>query len=262
MKNIQRSKNQLYFRINVWVLSVCVILLCVIVAGSFLYLRMGSGNNISGDPANDEITKEKTADLPPNQADFESLTSLSYSLSYPLGEDDSRPNPDSYTQGGNSDVLKTLDSYRLAKYKAYYIAKAHDNSSLPLLETSFANCSAFTATVIINTLDPDFPGNYVRNQRDYVNGTEDGWVKVARGENYNKNKLRAGDVFISRESNRPGHTWIWLGMINGVDSIVAEASYGPKGSATAHLPSLRVVPLDSQGRDSQGRTYDIWRYTK
>lgn len=192
--------------------------------------------------------------------DYSSPKRLAISLSFPLFGSGENPYPSSYTGGGKTDRILASRQYYDAKSRAEAIAKTADNTLPPSGTRNFADCGAFVATVVINTIDPEYPGLFVSRQRDYVHNPRNGWVKVGNSEEADRSSLKIGDVFISSADQRSGHTWIWLGRVGGQDDVIADASFGTDESSTAHLPVLRQNPLTDKGKDSRGREYDIWRF--
>ncbi len=199
---------------------------------------------------------------------YSSVKNLALSLSYPLFEAGQKPHPASYTGGGPVDRDLAAPAFYAAKERARSEASKAGNSSLPYSKSAFANCSAFTATVIVNTVDASFPGNLVSNQVAYVENPSNGWKKIATSETYNPKDLKPGDLFLHKyspdnPSTSTGHTWMWIGDYGGVKDVVAEASYGKPGSSSARLPALRIDPIQTSGKpgkDRIGRVYDVWRF--
>ena len=218
-----------------------------------------------------EILSELHAIIaPPSTPDYSSAAALAISLSYPLygpsKEYGEKSHPYAYTGGGDNDQKLVSSSYKQARDRAIAMTANTWNSSRPLRDRSWANCSAFTGTVINNTLDPNFPSNLVRNQYAYINKPENGWVNIGSAANYRPEKYEPGDIFISNGgglSSLPdeegGHTFIWIGDYNGLKEVIAESSYGSEGSTGAKLPVLRINAL-KDGTDSRGRDYEVWRF--
>lgn len=193
--------------------------------------------------------------------DFSSVKSLALSIAYPLYKGGGSTHPAAYTGGGPVDRSLASSSYKQAKSRARNIAKQFENAVVPSATANYADCGAFTATIVINKIDAHFPGLLVSRQRSYVKDPRNGWVKVAEGNSYNEALLRPGDLFISTEDpTKSGHTWIWLGKVNGQNDVIAQASFGPTGSKGAHLPALKINPLQGKPQDSRGRSYEVWRY--
>lgn len=195
-----------------------------------------------------------------NSADFSNLKNLAISLSYPLYEEGQRTHPAAYTGGGEIDTQLVAEPYKVAKSQARYIALASNSKSPPSELRNFADCGAFVATVIINYLDPDFPGLLVHKQLEYVKKPKNGWKKVSVDGGYNPSNLVPGDIFISNLGSVSNHVFMWLGTVDGHENTIAQAAYAPEGAAYAHLPALRENPIEPKKPDLQGRKYEVWRY--
>lgn len=220
--------------------------------------------------AQEVLAQLETVLSPPSTPDYSSAAALAISLSYPLyGPVQSygkKSHPRAFTDGGNNDEVLVHSSYKQARARAIDITETTWNSSIPFDSRSWANCSAFTATVINNTLDPNFPSNLVRNQYAYINKPENGWVKVGPAANYRPEKYEPGDIFITTggglsalPDEQGGHTFMWIGNYSGLKEVIAEAAYGSEGSSGAKLPVLRINSL-KDGTDSRGRDYEVWRF--
>ena len=207
---------------------------------------------------------------PPATPDYSSAEALAVSLSYPLYEpyqgNGTQSHPRAYTGGGDNDQGLVHSSYIQARERAIEMTANAWNSSVPLPDRAWANCSAFTATIINNTLDPNFPSNLVRNQYAYINKPENGWVKVGSAADYSPEKYEPGDIFITNgggisalPGGGGGHTFMWIGDHAGFTDVVAEASFGRKGSKVAKLPVLHINTV-TDGTDKQGRNYEVWRF--
>ena len=79
-----------------------------------------------------------------------------------------------------------LPEYYNGKAEAFNKAKQAGNTFLPkLTPETYANCSGFTGAVIINTVDPMFPGNNsTGDQWDYVSQSNQ-WELVGRSTDFN-----------------------------------------------------------------------------
>lgn len=194
------------------------------------------------------------------EPDYSSLKSLAISLSYPLYEDGQETHPAAYTGGGSVDQDLASKPYREAKERANAIARGASSAQAPATTRNFADCGAFVATLVINFLDPHFPGLLVNRQLDYVEDPANGWKQVSVDGNYDPQALRTGDIFISTADAPSGHMWVWLGTVDGVKDVIAQAAYGPEGSS-AYLPSLHRIPIQPGEADPQGRHYEVWRFT-
>lgn len=114
----------------------------------------------------------------------------------------------------------------------------------------YASCDRFVATVIKNTTDPDIPWGATRHQFDYLS-------KSPKWQAYHtKSEARPGDIWITPGSGGSGHVVIYVGNVDGVDSI-ADASYmqrvGRVSSASHYTEGL----VELNGR---GRTYTGFRF--
>ncbi|MFT3942705.1 MAG: hypothetical protein QM705_02610 [Ancrocorticia sp.] len=207
---------------------------------------------------------------PPSTPDYSSPAALAISLSFPLygpGEKHGKKtHPGAYTDGGDNDQQLVRSSYKQARAHAIEMTANVWNSSPAFEESSWANCSAFTATVINNTVDPTFPSNLVRNQYAYMSKPENGWIRVGPAADYRPEMYKPGDIFITTggglaalPEEEGGHTFMWIGDYGGLSEVIAESAYGSKGSSSAKLPALRVNAL-KDGVDGRGRDYDVWRF--
>lgn len=194
-------------------------------------------------------------------ADYTNVISLATTLAYPTYQDGEEIHPAAYTGGGQVDQTLASDSYTAAKVRANQKATQANNPISPATKRNFADCGAFVATVIINTIDPDFPGLLVRKQQAYLEDPGNGWDKVASKSNFDPDTLKPGDLFVAVQDEVADHTWIWLGEHDGKKNLIAQASYGPEGSRLAHLPALKTIPIDPGQPDSLNRYYDVWRYS-
>lgn len=191
---------------------------------------------------------------------YSSLKHLAISLSFPLFDSGRRAYPASFTGGGDIDRALASRQYYEAKARAESLALGTDNQIPPSSVRNFADCGAFVATVVINTIDPDYPGLFVYKQRHYVQNKSNGWRKVGTTTKPLSYTPKIGDIFISNAETRSGHTWIWLGDVDGKRDVIADASYSSDESSTARLPGLRISPLVGKTEDTRGREYDIWRF--
>lgn len=135
-----------------------------------------------------------------------------------------------------------------------------------IIRSTYANCSGFTGAVIINTVDPYFPGdNNTSNQWAYVS-TSDNWELIGDSRQYNASQYKPGDIFLTPPASG-GHTFMWIGNYttqNGTTytEVIAEASYAERFKRTLILPSLRRITaaFRNTGLDTSERWYEIWRY--
>lgn len=94
------------------------------------------------------------------------------------------------------------------------------------------DCGGFVTTLLIDSgfeLEYNFSGlvsegasNVATGQRPWV---EQNWVEVGRGPEINVADLQPGDVAFS-----PGHTFVFVGDIEGFDSNIASASYSERNN--------------------------------
>ena len=224
-----------------------------------------SGSSDRNDVATAASKKIKVSAKPAKNPNYSSPRSLALSLSYPLygtGKNKGvKSSPTAFTGGGNKDRKQIYPSYQKARTRAVRQVVGHANTSLPRDDRYWANCSAFTATVINNTIDPAFPSNLVRNQYAYITQKGSGWKKVGTTGKYRPQDYRAGDIFITTSSGRikSGHTFMWIGNYGGLKEVVAEASYGKDGSKSARMPALRKNVVKKKA-DGYGRVYEVWRF--
>ena len=199
-----------------------------------------------------------TAPLP-KRLDYSSLKKLAISASYPLYYEGRSVHPSSKTGGGHIDAALASSNYKSLKAHANTIAKDHGNDKPPADNRNFADCGAFVSSLLISTVDPQFPGLIVDQQREYLHGVQNKWKRVGITGDGKNDDLKIGDIFISNDWDGPDHIFIWLGTVHGEKNIIANASYGKDGSTTAHLPALEKNPIRRKGKDHMGRTYEIWR---
>lgn len=213
----------------------------------------------------EDRTVKQAVRIPPAKPNYSSPTKLAISLSFPMygsGEHFGKSShPAAYTGGGVLDRSRVHPSYQSARVRASALARVTANPSMPATSKYWANCSAFTATVINNTLDAEFPANLVKNQYKYISKPSNGWVKVGDTARYNPSSYRAGDIFITTDSGRitSGHTFMWVGKHAGLNEVVAEAAYGGDGSSYARMPALHVN-RQKTSKDQFGRKYEVWRF--
>lgn len=255
------------------VIAIAAAATLVIIAGSASsqYLMSDPPSTPTQEPSasaaplpNPEVQKWPRGSTKPlaKNADFSNMKNLAISLSYPLFDGGFQTHPAAFTGGGENDRVYVAAPYQEAKIRARAKAIANGNPYPPSDTRNFADCGAFVSTLVINFLDPDFPGLLVQRQRAYVENPLNGWKKISRNGQFNRKKLQPGDIFISTPGPYSGHMYMWLGTIDDQKNIIAQASYAPEGSSSAHLPALRVNPINSGQKDPQGRSYEVWRYVK
>lgn len=194
--------------------------------------------------------------------DIGSAVTLALELAAPLYGDGKRPDPASFVNrdGVIRDDQELASSDYIAK-RSEAIRSADEAGNPYLPETKrlrYANCSQFLGTVIINTIDPMYPGSLTKDQYPYVQNPNNGWEKVGTSEDYAPDDYQPGDVFLTRGA---GHTFMWIGEHDGFDDVIVEAAYAPEDSPQLRLPSLRRYVVDKDtGVDGAGRAYDVWRF--
>lgn len=194
-------------------------------------------------------------------ADYRGPAALAVSMSYPLYGDGTDPHPDCYTMP-NDDREVALPTYKSGRQRALTIdAQITDQYPVPgIIPQGFAHCSKFSGTVIRNTIDPTFPGDYTGWQTDYLTNPFNGWTKVMTAETYDLAHARPGDVWVTRD---PGHVFVWIGAHAGHSDVVSEAAYNGVNAeyGLSRVGSLRRFYLNAQGLDHIDRPYDCWRFT-
>lgn len=194
--------------------------------------------------------------------DIASSVELALDLAIPLYGNGKSISPEAFVNYGGvvrNDQELASGEYLLKRMEAIRTAEAAGNPYLPQeRRLRYAHCSQFVATVIINTIDPMYPGDLTKNQYPYVMNPNNGWQKVGTSETYTPKDYEPGDVFLTRGA---GHTFMWIGQHGEYSDVVAEASYAPERSEQLKLPSLKRYSVDAEtGLDSAGRAYDVWRF--
>lgn len=196
------------------------------------------------------------------EPDVQSAVDLAIQLSTPLHGNGVRPDPRSFVNRDGvtrDDQAIASDDYLEAREDAIAAASAELNPYLPEQRTLvYAHCSQFLSTVILNTIDPMYPGDLTQHQYTYMRNPNNGWMQVGTSENYAPDEYHPGDIFLTRGA---GHTFMWVGPYGGHPDVVAEASFAPPGAEQQRLPSLKRYSIDrNSGLDAQGRGYDVWRF--
>jgi hypothetical protein len=152
-------------------------------------------------------------------------------------------------KGPKYDTPLASDGYKEATMLADEKGEKVGNSDK---SNGFANCSAFTGTVIKNTVDPKFPGKLCSLQVAYMKKAGSNWKQIGSTETgkYKPSDYKPGDIIIS---DIIGHTFMWIGDYGGEKEVVAEAAF-----TSGYLPTLRINPAKES--DSKGRFYEVWRY--
>ena len=206
---------------------------------------------------------ESITSIPPSKADFSSPKALAISLSYPLYKAPGKElgqfyDPNAFTSGGPIDRKLVHPSYQQARNRAVDVTRGYAAPITPRSDRFWADCAAFTGTVVNNLIDHSYPGNLVSAQRTYLTEKGSGWKIIGTSSNYRPQDYKAGDIFITAAGYQ-GHTFMWVGDYKGVKNVVAEASYGTEGSSTAHMPGLHINKV-TKAKDGRGRAYEVWRY--
>ena len=108
------------------------------------------------------------------------------------------------------------------------------------------DCGGFVTTLVQESgFAPEYNG-YASNvppQEKWVR--ENGWTLVNGDENtvVDTGQLQPGDVAFSGSLASPGHTFIYVGDIDGFDSKIASASYSRNGNAYARAPMAGTESL-------------------
>ena len=130
------------------------------------------------------------------------VVQFAISIAYPTKEESRCPEPNGYSCAPQA--------YRDAKHKM-----EAETGADPL--NLWADCGRFAATVIKNTVDPEFPWGPTGDQYQYMMSHPDKWQPY---EDYSQRQ--PGDIFITKPQY-VGHIFVYLGNVDGVDKI-AEAS--------------------------------------
>ena len=130
------------------------------------------------------------------------VVQFAISIAYPTKEESRCPEPNGYSCAPQA--------YRDAKHKM-----EAETGADPL--NLWADCGRFAATVIKNTVDPEFPWGPTGEQYQYMMSHPDKWQPY---EDYSQRQ--PGDIFITKPQF-VGHIFVYLGNVDGVDKI-AEAS--------------------------------------
>lgn len=196
-----------------------------------------------------------------SEPDTQSAVDLAIRLATPLGPK-GKADPKSFVNRG--DVVRDDRDlagayYRTERNNAIRVASAAGNPFLPEEDRRrYAHCSQYMSTVILNTIDPMYPGDLTAHQYPYMKNPANGWVQVGTSESYDPSTYKPGDVFLTRG---PGHTFMWIGEHGGYSDVVAEASFAAEDSAQLKLPSLKRYSINTNtGIDGDGRAYDVWRF--
>ena len=116
--------------------------------------------------------------------------------------------------------------------QAYRDAKtaAQEKGGKDGLPNLFASCDRFVATVIKNTVDPQIPWGPTSAQYTYLSTTPTKWKPY-----HSKSEAKPGDIFITPGVGGSGHVVIYLGVVDGVESV-ADASYNQRVGVVGKAP--------------------------
>ena len=197
-------------------------------------------------------------EAPDGEPDYSSPADLAISISWPLYEDGTKIDPRARTGVKKSDAESTavLDSYREARALAVQ-RQIWDGDPKGLLRNDeyFGRCSTFIATIVIDTITPNFA---VPSLRMYplMSDPSNGWVLVGTSETYDPSSYKPGDIFVTRGH---GHTFMWIGNYGGYDDVIAEA--GLDSAEKTWVGALRRYYMNPDtGLDGADRAYDVYRY--
>ena len=130
------------------------------------------------------------------------VVQFAISIAYPTKEESKCPEPNGYSCAPQA--------YKDAKHKM-----EAETGADPL--NLWADCGRFAATVVKNTVDPEFPWGPTGTQYEYMSSHPDKWQMYT-----DYNQRQPGDIFITKPEF-VGHIFVYLGNVDGVDKI-AEAS--------------------------------------
>lgn len=198
--------------------------------------------------------------------DFSSQLALMRSISYPIAST-GKANPDSWVYGLRRDEEKMYDSYRKARLASKQAHLDVASSRNAPKQSGWADCGAYVATIVKNTVDPHFPWLLTNVQQDYLRDTSNGWVKVGDTHDYRPGDYQTGDVLMGH-----GHVMLWVGDHDGFTEVVNDASFSRNTEKlTGRMPGFREINL-KQGTDSQdgkpamvdasNRSYEVFRFKK
>jgi len=164
--------------------------------------------------------------------DTSDAVQLAISMAYPLGSHD-----DDVASGDPKGLLNVLPAYADAKAQAEAIKP--DGSGL------YASCDKFVGTIVLLTMDPDFPWGHTGVQYEYLNNS-------SKWQRYDDYSLRQpGDVWVT--VNR-GHIVFYLGEVGGED-LIAHASFHDRVGGLDYAEWI-----GSDFTDTLGRKYAGFRY--
>ena len=140
---------------------------CAAIA-SLILLGVGLSAGVEPDTSDVSGSASSSAKSLTEHGDYVSVADLAIALSYPIYRNGTSADPRSRIPGGPTDKDLASDLYKNLKRTAWEKSVRYGNSLPAWPGEAYANCAAFTATAIIHTVDPNFPGNFTNEQRDYV----------------------------------------------------------------------------------------------
>ena len=108
---------------------------------------------------------------------------------------------------------------------------------------NYADCGMFVATMVIPTLDKEFPQAGTAVQYPYMMEHSDKWKPY-----YSKSEAQPGDVWITKPGEM-GHVVLWVGQQEDGASYTAEASWD------SHSGKLQPDRFNDSLVDEMGRQY-------
>ena len=156
--------------------------------------------------------------------------------------------PESRTGGEQLGKSKAKPEYIKAKEQAEQIG------SKDWYEGLYASCDRAVATVVINTMDKDFPWGNIVEQRKYMDNSSK-WTKYT-----SVSEAKGGDVWVTQpKHDGGGHIVMYLGNVNGKDMIM-HASYSSRGNSRVAGLQERKTYISDAMTDKSGRSYYGYRF--
>lgn len=161
----------------------------------------GALSKISGEFASTAVSC-KTED----SLDLSDVAKTAVAMSHPLGTPESKY----LAPGCGGAKSKAMPAYVEGKEKQATMVSGVDTS-----DNGYADCGKFVATVVNLTMDKDYPVAQTGTQLNYVMLSPK-WSKVSVKS---LSDLKPGDV-----AHTPGHTYMYVGEVDGTEHVIAEAS--------------------------------------
>lgn len=174
--------------------------------------------------------------------DTSSAAALAVSLSWPTREQ-------ALVGADSCGITKVKPEYKEAKAKAEELPGSSKDSLCG--GQYYADCGRFVATVVKLAYDPSFPWGPTVEQRAYMRNHPEMYQEYT---NYEERK--PGDIWVvdRPEANQYGHIVMYVGEVEGVDSI-AHASYHHR---VANLQEVSYI--NSGFMDDSGRHYAAFHF--